>query len=169
MSLTLTRVGLHAFSIAAISVSSAIGGALGPPRITVRPVTDAAAAPAGAVLLIEASHHSDIADLNVTARAEGLVSGKRVSLPLRVTRQSVGHFSLTRQWQTGTPWVLILSAEQGANGEHGVAEAIIKVDASGAFAAIEYPAAGWIGRTDTPKRTAPAEIEARLASLVAHR
>lgn len=169
MSLSLARVTMHAATLVTVALSTAFSPAFGPPHITVRPVTDAAAAPAGAVLLVETLHHTNIADLNVTGRAEGLVNGKRISLPLRFVRQSVGHYSLTRQWQSGSPWVLVLSAEQGPDGTHGVAEAIVKVDVSGAFASIDYPAAGWIGRTETPKRTAAADIEALLASMVARR
>ena len=169
MSLSLARVAIHAATIVTVAFSTAFSAAFGPPHIVVRPVTDAAAAPAGAVLLVETQHHTDIADLNVTGRAEGLVNGKRVSLPLSFVRQSVGHYSLTRQWQSGSPWVLVLSAEQGPDGTHGVAEAIIKVDVSGAFASIDYPAAGWIGSTKSPKRTAASDIDALLASMVARR
>jgi hypothetical protein len=165
MSLALSRIAIHTLTVGSI----ALGLAFGPPRITVRPVTDPSKAPAGAVLLVESMHHNEIADLDVTGRAEGFANGKRVTLPLRLTHQTVGHYALTKQWQDGTPWVLVLAAEQGSNGSHGVAEAIVKVDASGAFASIDYPAAGWIAKTDTPKRTSAADIEAVLSSMVARR
>jgi hypothetical protein len=165
MSLALSRIAMHALAIGSLAVSSSFG----PPRISVSPVTDPSKAPAGAVLLVESMHHTELADLNVTARAEGLVNGKRVTLPLRLTHQSIGHYALTKQWQDGTPWVLVLSAEQGPNGAHGVAEALVKVAASGAFASIDYPAVGWVNKSDTPKRTSAAEIDATLTGMVARR
>ncbi len=165
MPLALPRIAMHALAVASI----AVGFSLGPPHITVRPVTDPSKATAGAVLLVETMHHTEIADLTVTARAEGLVNGKRVTLPLLITKQSVGHYALAKQWQDGTPWVLVLTAEQGANGSHGVAEAIVKVSSSGAFASIDYPAAGWIDKSDVPKRVSAAEIDAALTSMVARR
>ena len=163
--MSLTRIAMQAVAIGSIAVSASFG----PPRITVSPVTDPSKAPAGAVLLVESMHHNEIADLTVTARAEGLVNGKRVTLPLRLTHQSLGHFALTKQWQDGTPWVLVLSAEQGPNGAHGVAEALVKVSAAGVFASIDYPAAGWVNNSDTPKRISAAEIDAALSTMVARR
>ena len=168
MPVSLTRLTLHAATIVTVALSAA-ATAFSPPRITVRPVTDPSTAPAGAVLLVESRHHTQIADLAVTGRAEGFQNGKRVSMPLRLVHISVGHFSLAKQWQDGTPWVLVLSVEEGSNESHGVAEALVKVDASGRFASIEYPAAGWIGSTNTPKRISAADVDAALAGLVVRR
>ena len=61
--------------------------------------------------------------------------------------------------------MLVLSAGEGNNGAHGVAEALVRINASGAIVGIDYPAAGWIGKTNTPKRTTEREIEAALSSL----
>lgn len=169
MSTTVTRVALRAASFATIALSTAFSGAVGPPHITVRSVAAGMDAPAGAILLIETKHHTDPANLSVTGRAEGIVNGKRVSTTLQFARQSLGHYSLTRQWQAGSPWILVLSAEQGPDGKHGVAEAIVKVDASGTVNSIEYPAAGWVNRTEMPKRTSAADIDAMLSSMVARR
>lgn len=168
MSVSMTRLTLHAVTAFTVALSAS-GAAVGPPHITVRPVTDQSTAPAGAVLLVESMHHTQIADLAVTGRAEGFQNGKRVSMPLQLVHISVGHFSLAKQWQDGTPWVLVLSAEEGSNESHGVAEALVKVDASGRFVSIEYPAAGWINNTNTPKRISAADVEAALAGLVVRR
>jgi hypothetical protein len=169
MSLALTRIALHSATFATLALSTAFSGAFGPPHITVRQVTQGMQAPTGAVLLIETAHHTDPADLSISGRAEGIVNGKRVSNTLQFTRQSLGHYSLTRQWQPGSPWVLVLAAQQGPDGKHGVAEALVKVDASGTVTNIDYPAAGWVNHTDTPKRTSAADIEAMLSSMVARR
>ena len=168
MPVSLTRLTLHAATIVTVALSAA-ATAFSPPRITVRPVTDPSTAPAGAVLLVESRHHAQIADLAVKGRAEGFQNGKRVSIPLQLVHTGVGHFSLAKQWQDGTPWILVLSAEEGTNGENGVAEALVKVDAAGRFASIEYPAAGWIGITNTPKRISAVDIDAALAGMVVRR
>ncbi len=169
MPTALTRFSTRAALVAALVSSAAFTTALGPPHITVRKVTASDNAPAGAVLLVEGSHHDKDAELNIVGRAEGFVNGKRVSQPLRLERQSAGHASVSKQWQDGTPWILVLAVDQGAADSHGLAEALVKVDASGTIGAIEYPAPGWIGRSNTPKRTATAVIDAMLAQMVVRR
>ncbi|MES3033380.1 MAG: hypothetical protein V4813_05220 [Gemmatimonadota bacterium] len=169
MSASLTRFTARAALLAAIVSSAAFTTAFGPPHISVRKVSTADTAPAGAVLLVEGGHHDKDAELNIIGRAEGLQNGKRISQPLRLEKQSAGHYSLSKQWQDGTPWILVLAVDQGSAGAHGVAEALVKVDASGTIGAIEYPAPGWIGRTNTPKRTASTVIDAMLAQMVARR
>lgn len=169
MSAQFTRVTARLALIAAIVSSAAFTNVFGPPHITVKKVAVGDNAPAGAVLLVEGSHHDKTAELNIIGRTEGIVNGKRVSQPLRLEKQSVGHFSVAKQWQDGSPWILVLSVDEGAAGAHGVAEALVQVDATGTIGTIEYPAPGWIGRSNTPKRTPSAAIDAMLAQMVARR
>ncbi len=160
---------LHALLLSTASLISAVSlagiTAFGPPRITVRQVTDSVAAPAGAVLLVEGRHHADGDPLRITGRAEGLRNGKRVTVPLTVISAGNGRFSVTRQWTAGSPWVLVLAAGESNDGAHGVAEALVRVAASGSIIGIDYPAPGWIGQSNTPKRTSDREIEALLTTL----
>jgi hypothetical protein len=143
--------------------------AFGPPRISVREVTDRAAAPAGAVLLVDGRHHADGDPLTITGRAEGTRDGRRVTVPLTLVNAGAGRYGVTRQWTVGVPWVLVLAAGEGNNGAHGVAEALVRINAAGAIVGIDYPAAGWIGKTNSPKRTTEREIEAALSSLAVAR
>jgi hypothetical protein len=140
---------------------------LGPPRIHVTEATSRDNAPAGTVLLVEAHHHSDSEPLTVTGRAESVQNGRRVSLPLTLSTVSGGRYGVTRQWTSGSAWLLILTAGQGDKGAHGIAEALVKINAAGKIVGIEHPAAGWIGTSDTPKRISSAEIDAALASISA--
>ena len=123
----------------------------------------------GDVLLVEGHHHQQSETLTITGRAEGTKNGQRVSMPLTLVPAGGGRFAVTRQWTVGTPWVLVLAAGQGEAGAHGVAEALVKIDATGKLVGIEYPAAGWIGKSDTPKRTSPDEITAVLQTLASLR
>ena len=151
------------------AASFVLTSAFGPPHIVVKPVTDPASAPAGVVFLLEGEHHSETDLLTLTGRAEAIVNGKRVTKQLVLVKSSGGHYSLTKQWDTGAPWILILAAEQGARGAHGVAEALVKIDATGKVMSIDYPTAGWEGKNNTPKRTSAAIIEAALTRMIAQR
>ncbi len=137
----------------------------GPPRIHVTVVGPRDNAPSGTVLLVEGHHHVDSEPLTITGRAEGVQNGRRVSMPLTMTNAAPGKYGVTRQWISGSPWLLILTAGQGNQGAHGIAEALVRIDAAGEIVGIDYPAAGWIGISETPKRTTVGEIDAVLATL----
>ncbi len=140
-----------------------------PPRIHVTVVGPRDTAPAGTVLLVEGHRHVDSEPLTITGRAEGVQNGRRVSLPLTMASAGPGKYGVTRQWISGSPWLLILTAGQGDHGTHGIAEALVKIDTAGEIVGIDYPAAGWIGNSETPKRTTAAEIDAVLATLATRR
>jgi hypothetical protein len=170
MLVKLTRCSARMALIAGLAASAAFTSAFGPPHITVRTVTPSDNAPAGAVLLVAGSHHDKAAELTITGRAEGIVNGRRVSQQLRLSaHRSPGQVTVTKQWQDGSPWILVLSVTEGTDGAHGVAEALVAVDAGGSIGRIEYPAPGWIGRTNTPKRIAAGTIDTMLAQMVARR
>lgn len=159
MLLATTRFALSLFAAASLTA------AFGPPHISVREVLSSTP---GGMLAIEATHHNETSNLNVVGRAEGTRDGKRVSLPLRVVRTGEGKYSVARQWQTGSPWLLVLTAEDGPGGAHAVAEAFVKIDATGKVSGIEYPAPGWVEKTNTPKRTAAKDIDAMLMAMRAN-
>ncbi|MBC7840877.1 MAG: hypothetical protein H7099_01105 [Gemmatimonadaceae bacterium] len=165
MMLALTLPVTKLITMAAVSLSALFG----PPRIQVTEVTPGHTAPAGAVLLVEGHHHQESATLTITGRAEGMKNGQRITLPLKLDPAGGGRFAVMRQWTVGTPWVLVLAAGQGEDGAHGVAEALVKIDASGKLVGIEYPAAGWIGTSNTPKRTSTDAINSVLLTLASKR
>lgn len=165
MMLTLTYPVSKLITIAAVSLSALFG----PPRIQVTEVTPGHTAPAGAVLLVEGHHHMESATLTITGRAEGTKNGQRISMPLTMVPAGGGRFAVTRQWTVGTPWVLVLAVGEGEAGAHGIAEALVKIDAAGKLVGIEYPAAGWIGTSNTPKRTSTDVIDNALLTLASKR
>lgn len=148
----------YAAKIAAVLSVTAF---FGPPHITVRPVTT------GNVTTFEldVEHHTTPEDLTVTGRAEGMRDGKRVTLPLAITRKAVGKFAVAKQWESGTPWVLVFSAEQGPDGKHGVVEGIVSLDAKGDVKSVEYTKPGFTEGDKKPLRTSAAKIDAALKSL----
>ena len=70
---------------------------------------------AGAVVTIKAAGCHDPATAEVTARAVGVVEGRRKTITLQVTRLSEpGTFALSQQWPKEGRWVIELV---GRNGE----------------------------------------------------
>jgi hypothetical protein len=153
-------------AVAAFSLASTFG----PPRISVKEVTPADHAPAGVVLIVHGHHHTDSASMPITGRAEGLQSGRRVTMPLVLVSTADGRYGLTRQWAVGTAWVLVLAVGEGEAATHGgLAEALVKIDVSGKVVGIDFPAAGWTGPENTPKRTNEDTIRSMLTTLASRR
>lgn len=81
-----------------------------------------------AVLLVRAYGCHKPEDANLTATAEGIVNGKRQSIPVQLTKTSKGVFAIKQQWAANGVWVLNISGvylgatrsllvELGANGK----------------------------------------------------
>jgi hypothetical protein len=70
-----------------------------------------------AVLTVEAQGCSDYSHAAITGRAEGLVAGKRQSLPVTLApANKPGMYTVRQQWPADGKWVLVLSAE--SQGRH---------------------------------------------------
>ncbi len=160
---------LRAIAPLVASASITATAMFGPPSISVRQVTPGMPVPAGAVLVVAAHHHVQTELLAVTARAEGIQNGKRISKPLQLTNQSDGTYAVLKQWEDGTPWVLVFAAEQGPEGKHGIADALVRVDRSGAIRGIEYPQHTWSVLEGWSGKTTRNAVEAALASLNAQK
>lgn len=65
-------------------------------------------------LRVEAQGCSDYSAAHITARAEGIVDGRRQSLPVNLTPAGKpGAYTIGRQWPAEGKWVLLLSATSG--------------------------------------------------------
>jgi hypothetical protein len=62
-----------------------------------------------AVLLVRAYGCHNPEDANLTASAEGIVNGKRQSIPVQLIKTSKGVFAIKQQWATNGAWVLNIS------------------------------------------------------------
>src|SRR5689334_6887478 len=87
----------------------------GSPHIRVTEVTGTPPTP-GAVLAVVTQHHTQEEDADVTAEATTMRNGQRSTKPLTVTKGAErGHYGVTKQWEDGTPWVLVFTIKQGPN------------------------------------------------------
>ncbi len=78
------------------------------------PEANTEAKKANAVLVFKAAGCHDPAAAEVTARAIGMVDGKRQTIPLNVVRLSEpGSFALTQQWPKQGKWVIQLEGKDG--------------------------------------------------------
>ena len=59
-----------------------------------------------AVLLVRTYGCHTPADANVTATAEGIVNGRRTSIPLELKADEKGVYAITQQWQSEGTWIL---------------------------------------------------------------
>ena len=141
----------------------------GPPRITVREVTGTPPTP-GAVLVVEEHHHTDDAEMALSATAEGIREGRRVSSPIALTATAEkGHFGVTKQWDSGTAWVLVFTVQQGEKGKHGSASSLVKVNAQGRIVGIETTMDKNVRGDVYPRAATKEDIDAALAALTATR
>ena len=69
--------------------------------------------------------------------------------------------------QQATPFAV--AAGDGNPDAHGVAEALVKIDATGKIVGIDYPAPGWIAATSKARVTSAADVAALLATLASRR
>ncbi len=104
-------------SLALLALAAAVAPAMagGPPVLSVQfPVDPLDPDAAGAAILVHANSCGVPADFAVKAAAEGVVDGKRQSLPLELKRTSrTGVRALSASWPEHGKWVIVLSGERG--------------------------------------------------------
>jgi len=65
-------------------------------------------------LTVEAQGCQDYSHARITGQAEGVVNGKRQSVPLELTpTEKPGTYSVHKQWPTEGKWVLVFSGTSG--------------------------------------------------------
>jgi hypothetical protein len=112
----------------------------------------------GAFLTVRAYHHQTPVHLVMRGTAEGLVNGRRASVPLRYrTTRQTGVYALDRVWESTGVWVLDIRASEG----HGDISAIVGVGPDGEAAFVRVP----LGRNGAPRTISRSETEELLASL----
>lgn len=137
----------------------------GPPRIT---VTEPRGTPpvAGAVLLVDAQHHTDEKDPDVSGRAITTRNGQRVSKAISLAKYGeAGHFAVTKQWDSGTPWVLVFTIKQGDHGTFDTAESLVQIDATGKVVSIEAMMQSNARGDRYPRKAEEADITRALSEL----
>jgi len=147
---------------AALTLTTAgVAVAKGPPWVSVEMRAHASSNHPG-WLVIRTFHHSDAVGYPLSGTAEGLVNGRRLSVPLRFEilnpDSQSGVFLVPTVWAQGSPWVLNIALDAG---EHMGAGVVVAVGPSGEPAFVRFPRV-----VEGYTRPAThAEVEQLLASL----
>ena len=156
--------------LALVSVLTMIISAVaiaGPPWIAIEyPVNPHDAGTRGALLTVRTYHHGELMSYEVTGTAEGIIDGRRQTMPLDIRRLTqVGMYAVRWQKPAQGTWVLVITSKQ--NGSHA-ATALVTIDSQGQVAEVSVPS-DLIenGRWRVPRKVAAAEVDAMLKANAA--
>ena len=144
--------------LSALALASAVAMAGGETfRLEVGPPVAAGAQyrTKGALFAARPRGCNDPSAVQMTASAEGLVAGKRQSIPLKLVDLAEGARVVTSQWTTDGTWVVVLNAVCG--NPRSTAATIVRVPGFGTFSREGMQS---LDHTATPK-----EIDAALTSF----
>jgi hypothetical protein len=133
----------------------------GPPWISIElPANPHHASTRNASLLVRAYHHSTALNVPIRGVAEGIVDGRRVSLPLTMeATHQAGVFALVTPLPKGGTWVLALTLTES---ENATATALVTVDQGGRIVAVDVPSDNSRDGWKVPRRVQQRDIEAAL-------
>jgi hypothetical protein len=146
---------------AALMFAAASAAHAGPPWISIElPANPHHASTRDASLLVRAYHHSDALNAPLTGTAEGIVDGRRVSLPLelRATNQP-GVFALTTPLPKGGTWIMAITLSESST---ATATALVTVDPRGRIVAVDVPSTRTRDGWRVPSRVDAGDVEAAL-------
>jgi len=135
--------------------------AKGPPWISIElPANPWDPETRNAFLVVHAFHHGTPLPLPLTGTAEGMVDGKRRSVPLSFEKTSrQGAFAVRNTWGNTGRWVLVITVTQGDRDD--IAQAVVRID-NGQVLGVQVPTSReHEGRF--PRRVTKQEIEAALS------
>jgi len=150
-------IGLVAVT-AATKGSAAHTAMFGGPWISVEtPVNPYVASTAGALFVVHTYVHQNPVDLPVYGRAEGLVDGKRRSVPFTLTRSAqMGTYVVRREWGDKGIWTVLVTAMPEATNGWRI-QAVVDVGADGEIEKVSVPRAG-----QSPRLLTDADVERGL-------
>jgi hypothetical protein len=134
---------------------------LGPPRIAVTTTN----LPANALAMIEAHYHTEAKDARVYATLYTWSGNQRAEQSVALAKVDEHRYRLDRIWNVTTPVVLVVGVEQGEGGEHGAAEALIRVARDGRVTGVDVAMTRPIVGNAQPRRVNDREIEGALQQL----
>lgn len=161
----LTR-SLRSLALAAVLSSLATPAFAGPPWISAEfPSNPHETASRGAFLLVHTYHHGTPTQFRLTGTAEGLVNGRRQSLPLEIVPTSrPGVFAVRFKPQGGGAWVLAFNMGESRDG----AGMIVAVGKNGQPTTAQVPSStAEGGRWIIPRAVTPQDIDSALRAQVA--
>jgi hypothetical protein len=134
----------------------------GPPWIAIEyPSNPHDPATRDALLTVRTYHHGELMAYQLTGMAEGIVNGRRQSMPLDIRRLTQsGVYAVRWQKPAEGNWMLVITSSLG--GSHA-ATALVTIDSRGGVASVNVPFDTIEnGRWRVPRRVAAAEIDAML-------
>lgn len=146
---------------AALTLALNSAAQAGPPWISIEmPANPHHASTRNATLLVRAYHHSESLNAPLTGTAEGIVDGRRVSLPLelRATNQP-GVFALTTPLPKGGTWIMAITVSESST---ATATALVTVDPRGRIVAVDVPSTRTRDGWSVPSRVDADDVEAAL-------
>lgn len=146
--------------ITALATASVASAPAGPPHLSIAPVPQGAAPTS---LTVQVEHHVQPESFQLTARAESRRGAQRVVRVLPVQRIDAETFTVSIALERGHPWAIVLAAEQGRGGEHGVAEALVSLTAAGVVHQTTYPKPSFT--SGKPTRLSAREVGAALSAI----
>jgi hypothetical protein len=152
-----------ALAAGASAAAPAPAFAKGPPWVSIElPANPWDQTTRGAYLLVHVFHHGMPMQVEPTGIAEGIVDGRRRSVPLRFAKASApGVYALSNQWGGAGRWVLVITVSQGGHEGEDVAQAVVEVSEDGTVSAVRVPTRDDRGRA-FPRRVTQGEIDAAL-------
>jgi hypothetical protein len=151
---------------AATIVASTIAIA-GPPWIAIEyPANPHDPGTRGALLTVRTYHHGELMSYQLTGTAEGIVNGRRQTMPLDIRRlPQTGMYAVRFQKPAQGSWMLVITSSQ--NGAFA-ASALVNIDSGGGVASVSVPSNTIEnGRWRVPRQVASAEIDAMLKNAAA--
>ena len=91
----------------------------------------------GAAFLVHTFHHAVPTNLELDARAEGLVDGQRRTVTLTPKAPRTGTYAVRNDWGTRGTWSVLIVATQPS--PRGSIEAVVDIGADGSVARVTLP------------------------------
>jgi hypothetical protein len=160
-----TRAALGAMLVVGVAaLTAATRGApygaavFGGPWISIEtPVNPYVASTTGALFVVHTYVHQNLVDLPVSGRAEGLVDGKRRSVPFTLTKSAqAGTYVVRPEWGDKGIWTVLVTAMPEAKNGWSI-QAAVNVGADGEIEKVTVPRAG-----HTPRLLTDADVERGL-------
>ena len=130
----------------------------GGPWISIEaPVNPYVSSTSGALFVVHTYVHQNPVDLPVSGRAEGLVDGKRRTVPFTLARSAqTGTYVVRREWGDKGIWTVLVTAMPEAKNGWSI-QAVVNVGADGEIEKVSVPRAG-----QTPRLLTDADVERGL-------
>lgn len=151
-----------AAAVVLLAAATAATAHAGPPFISVElPANPLDRTTRGAYLLVHSFHHEQAVAQRLVGTAEGMVGGRRQSVPITFEATSrPGVYAVRRTWGTEGSWLLVMRVGH----EDWPATALVAIGRDGEVTSVRVPTELNDGHV-IPARVPPAEVDRALRQL----